>query len=158
MTSTESVIATRPLTIRRRVRFGDCDPAGIVYTVRFSDFVLSALDLFLHEIVGEPYAQEHARLGIHTPIKALNFVFRSALHPDDEFDMVVRIGEIRTRTFELHINAATPAGKRVFDAVMTPICVTPQEDVRAAIAIPAEFLGRLVAYRDAAGTPVASDE
>src|SRR5207244_7412645 len=46
MISTEHIIATRPLVIRRRVKWGDCDPAGVVYTVTFAEYVVSAAELF----------------------------------------------------------------------------------------------------------------
>ena len=46
MTYTEAVVSKQPFTVRRRVRFGDCDPAGVVYTVQFSEYVVSAMDLF----------------------------------------------------------------------------------------------------------------
>jgi len=31
MVSTEHIISAIPLVIRRRVKFGDCDPAGVVH-------------------------------------------------------------------------------------------------------------------------------
>ncbi len=35
MTSTEHVVADTPFTVRRMVKWGHCDPAGVVYTVVF---------------------------------------------------------------------------------------------------------------------------
>jgi len=44
MVSTEHIISAIPLVIRRRVKFGDCDPAGVVYTVTFGEYVISAAE------------------------------------------------------------------------------------------------------------------
>ena len=133
MTTIESVIALDPFTVRRTVRFGDCDPAGVVYTVRFSDYVVSAMDLFLSALLGGPYL---ARLGdVQTPLKALQFVFRAPLRPDDMFDMIVSVRAIRRRTFDLAIAAQLPDGSPIFDATVTPMCVTVGGE-RRSVAIP----------------------
>ena len=46
MTSTEYIVSELPLVVRRRVKWGECDPAGVVYTVSFSEYVISAAELF----------------------------------------------------------------------------------------------------------------
>ena len=43
--SVEHVVSTHPFTVRRRIRWGDCDPAGVVYTGRFVEYLLGAVDL-----------------------------------------------------------------------------------------------------------------
>jgi acyl-CoA thioester hydrolase len=144
VTSTESVVRTEPFTVRRRVRFGDCDPASVVYTVRFSDYVVSAMDLFLSHLLEGPYL-EH--LGdVTTPMKALSFVFRAPLRPNDEFDMVVTVPEIRTRTVDLAVRASLPSGERVFDALVTPICITTTSD-RRSVPIPDGLRSKLISYQ-----------
>lgn len=146
--STEEVTATEPFTIRRRVRFGDCDPAGVVYTVRFSDYAVSAMDLFLAEMLGGPHIASARALGIDLPLKALRFVFLSSLRPDDEFDMVVGVGAVRNSTFDLIVTASTPAGEPVFEAVITPICI-PAGGERRSIEIPAALRAKLTAVMNA---------
>jgi acyl-CoA thioester hydrolase len=46
MISTEHVLRTLPFTVRRRVKWGECDPAKVVYTVTFSEYVISVAELF----------------------------------------------------------------------------------------------------------------
>jgi hypothetical protein len=43
-----------PITINRKVLFGDCDPEGIVYTPRFSYFALEATHEAMHIMLGAP--------------------------------------------------------------------------------------------------------
>lgn len=146
MTYTEAVTSKQPFTVRRRVRFGDCDPAGVVYTVRFSDYVVSAMDLFLSELLDGPHLK---RLGnVQTPIKALSFVFLAPLRPNDEFDMVVTVREIRTHTFVLGIDAAMVSGTPLFASVLTPICIT---SARRSVKIPAPLRAALTDYQHKAG-------
>jgi 4-hydroxybenzoyl-CoA thioesterase len=42
---------------RRRVRFGDCDPAGIVYFPRFFDWFHQAMESWFDQALGLPYAE-----------------------------------------------------------------------------------------------------
>lgn len=90
---------------------------------------------------------ELKNLDIDTPMKALNFEFRSALEPEQVFDMTCRVVDIRTRTFQLDILARTAADapREVFVARLTPIIVARGE--RRAVEIPAFLYSRLQDYR-----------
>lgn len=141
MTATESVIGTSPFTVRRRVKWSECDPAGVVYTVTFSEYILSAAELFYEYLFSEPPQQAKTRHGFGTPTRALSIDFRSSLWPDDEFDMTVQVKEVRTRTYALQIDAVNRDGKPVFAALLTVICVARGE--RRAIEIPGILRAKL---------------
>ena len=147
MISTEHIISTIPLVIRRRVKFGECDPAGVVYTVAFSEYVISASDIFYGSLFGVKPQLAKEEIGFRTPTRALELDFRSALRPDDEFDMTVSVASIRTRSYVLHVDARTPDGHDVFRGVLTPICIAREE--RRSIDVPAPFKAALEAYRAA---------
>ena len=151
MTATERVTSTCPFTIRRRVRFGDCDPAGVVYTVRFSDYAVSAMELFLAELLGGPHLVQLA--GINTPIKALAFVFSASMRPNDEFDMRVMVREIRTRTFDLAIAGTLADGTPAFEVLLTPITIDAEF---RSIAIPDVLRTLLTTYQQRSGAADAS--
>lgn len=145
MISTEHVVRTIPFIVRRRVKWGDCDPAGVVYTVTFSEYVISAAELFYGFLFdGLPQAAKD-RHAFGTPTRALAFDFRSSLRPDDEFDMTVSVRDIRARTYVLGIDATRPGGADVFAALLTPICIARGE--RRAIEIPEVFRSALERYR-----------
>jgi acyl-CoA thioesterase FadM len=147
ITSTEHVIGTMPFVVRRRVKFGECDPAGFVYTVVFGEYTVSAAELFYGSLFGSTPQRVRNEIGLDTPTRALEFDFRNSLRPDDEFDMTVTVADIRTRTYVLAINARTPLGIDVFQALLTPICVA--RDVRRAMKIPEAFRIALEQYRTA---------
>jgi acyl-CoA thioester hydrolase len=152
MTSTEQVVSTVPCVIRRRVKFGECDPAGVVYTPVFAEYVISAAELFYGCLLGGTPQHAKARLGFGTPSRAMDFDFRGSLRPDDEFDMTVSVLEIRSRTYVLGISARTPDGQDVFEARLTPVCVGPHE--RKAIEIPQGFRSALEQYRASTARPI----
>jgi acyl-CoA thioester hydrolase len=144
MTSTEHVLSVKPFVVRRRVKWGECDPAGVVYTPVFADYVISAAELFYGALFGSG-PQMRRELAFETPTRALTFDFRSPLWPDDEFDMTVSVRNISSRTYTLGV-LATKAGAEVFESELTPICL--MRDERRAIEIPARLRSRLEEYSE----------
>ena len=80
--SVEHVVSTHPFTVRRRIRWGDCDPAGVVYTGRFVEYLLGAVDLFSRHAFGGLRSAFVNGLGVDTPCKGLSLDFHVALAPD----------------------------------------------------------------------------
>lgn len=146
VTSTEFVIQTVPFIVRRTVKWGECDPAGVVYTVVFGEYVISAAELFYRYLFNEgpQHAKDHHGFG--TPTRGLTFDFRSSLRPDDEFEMEVSVDEIRSRTYSLVVHGRTLTGTTVFIAKLTPICVIRGQ--RQAIPVPAILRDALLAYQN----------
>ena len=146
-TSTEQVIETTPLTVQRRARWGECDPAGVVYTVNYCEYVASAFELFMAELLGGPLQTMKQRHGLATPARALTLEFTGPLRPDEEFIMTVVVADVRTRTFDLMIQGCSKGGHDIFRAKLTPIAVDPE--TRAAVPIPGVLRERLDRYKGA---------
>ena len=137
------VRSRRPFVLRQTVKWSDCDPAGVVYTGRFVEYVTTAFRAFLAEVLGGNIEAYVARYAVDFPAKAISFVFDSSLRPDDRFDIEVRIAGIRNTTFECEF-ASTHGGKACFTARMTTICVSPGE--RKAIRVPDALRAKLAAH------------
>lgn len=150
--ATETVIDESPLIIRRVVRWGDCDPAGIVYTPRFLDYTVSAYEAFISLMLGGPM-HSIKKYGVGFPVRGVELDFCSPLPVDAQFDMEVRVGEIRSRTFDIHITAtrviATPQQSKqiAFLARISP--VTVDEASWTAVSLPEALRLRIAAYADA---------
>ena len=145
--STEYIVRTVPLTVRRRVKWGECDPAGVVYTVVFAEYVMSAADLFYSALFDSPPQRAKETAGFLTPSRALSLEFESWLKTDDEFDMIVTVDEVRKHTYVLNVEAKTASQVVAFRGTLTPICLSPQ--TRRAIELPRELRARLESYRAA---------
>jgi acyl-CoA thioesterase FadM len=120
MVSTEHVISDVPVAVRRCVKFGGCDPAGVIYTVAFCEYVISAAGLFYGSPVANAPRPLFNELGLSTPTRGLEFDFRRPLWPDDEFDITISVSDIGTSTYVLDIDARTPERAEVFRAKLTP--------------------------------------
>jgi 4-hydroxybenzoyl-CoA thioesterase len=146
--ATEYVLTTQPFVVRRRARWSECDPAGVVYTGRFVDYLLSAVALFNEHLSGESMETAKKKLQIQTPCKGLSLVFDGALWPNNEFDMHVTISAIRSSSFDISVRAVRPTGEPVFSGVVSPICIALTE--RRAVPIPDELRQRFEAAMSAA--------
>ncbi len=141
----EMLVAQAPVTVRRRVMWGECDPAQVVYTPRFADYAASAATWFWRVLMrGQQSSLKE--LGLFTPVKHLSFVFHKVLRPEDIFDMVVRVTDMRTKSLDLAIEASATDGTPRFSAVLTPIIVSMA--AYEAIAIPQSVREAIEEYRE----------
>lgn len=121
--ATEYVASLKPFVVRRRVRWSECDPAGVVFAGNFSLYLHHAVALFRGEVLD----------GFSAPAKAISMVFHRALWPDEEFDMTVYVSAVRNSTIEFRVIATTGRRERVFDGTVTAICIAKQERKAARI-------------------------
>ena len=147
----EYVLRKSPFTVRRRVRWSECDPAGVVYNGNYPEYLSSAIDLFKTHLQVAGYLRSDRTY--HTPAKALSLVYMSSLWPDDVFDIVLFAGEVRTRTSEVLAEARrADDGQPVFAGRLTSIYVSA-EDRRQTVAVPDHVRQVYTTYRDSHPVP-----
>lgn len=143
----EYITSDAPFTVRRVTRWAECDPAGVVYLGNFPHFLLSAVHLFRDRALGVRWMASAGDEGFQTPGKALSMVFQGSLWPDDVFDMAVYVGDIRTHTMDILVQATrADNGANVFAGRVASVFVT-KEDRRKMIAIPVVTRAQLDRYR-----------
>lgn len=143
---TEALIGRRPITVRRRVLWGECDPAAVVYTPRFADYAAAARDWFMNEGLGFPDRPHPLRTGTIFPMRSMTFDFSGFLAADDLFDMVVTVADVSARTFTIEIAATRTDGVRAFTARLTSVAV--DSETRRSVQLSPEFRDALDRYRD----------
>jgi acyl-CoA thioesterase FadM len=128
------------------VRWGECDPAGVVYTPRFADYAVEAYHDFLQSVLDGPLQRRLVDLDLGTPARSLTLTFTRSLWPDDEIELHVRVNDVRQRSFDIVIDATKIDGTQAFSAAMGFVCV--HHAARQARPIPPFLRERLCAYRD----------
>jgi len=142
--SSEIVVSDLPFTVRRTARWADCDPAGAVFTGRFTEYLLGAVMYFMRTIGYGVGGRGGRESGIDLPCKHMSLTFHTSLYPEDAVDIRVEVGEIRTHTFDLHARAYFPNGKLIFEGQFTPIAV--HADRRDSADIPVALRNALQPY------------
>ncbi len=143
--SYEGLISREPLVVMKRVRWADCDPAGVVYTGKFTEYLLVAVSYFFNELAQGNYFHWLATLEVDTPCKGMELEFHGALWPEDEFEMRCTVAEIRQHSYDLRVEAAQKDSRRIFSGRFSPVCISNQ--VRKRVPIPQEMLRALERFR-----------
>jgi YbgC/YbaW family acyl-CoA thioester hydrolase len=130
-----------PITINRKVLFGDCDPEGIVYTPRFSYFALEATHEAMHIMLGAPSITALKKMGILTPVRAFDLEFLAPVTWDDELKLEVQVSEIKQHSFSFIVRGFLKANILSFSASIT--YVTVSSDKKEKIQVPEKLVGAL---------------
>ena len=143
--SYEAVSSVLPLVVTKRVRWADCDPAGVVFTGKFNEYMLIAVNYFFNELGEGNYFQWVKDLNVDTPCKGLDMEFHGALWPEDEFDMHCTVSGIREHSYDIRIDAKQKDGRRIFTGRFSPICIS--REVRKRAPIPQAMLDALQKFK-----------
>lgn len=137
----EYLLSVEPLVVRRRVMWGECDPAGVVYTPRFTEYAVSARDYWFRHVLKHLDRPHPSHKRVAFPMRAMRFDFTGMLAPDDIFDMCVTLDEVRQRSLTLSIEATHEHGHRAFTAFLTHVAF--DQSTGAAVPFPEPLRERL---------------
>nr|WP_302056319.1 thioesterase family protein [Pseudomonas sp. SBB6] len=120
--------------VKRTVLFGDCDPEGIVYTPRFSYFVIEAVHDALAVWLSGPGLRTLLGFDVLPPARAFSLEF---LHPvtwDDELSIKVSVARVGRHSFTFFVEGRLASEVVAFTASLTQVCISPV--TRAVIEVP----------------------
>lgn len=150
--SGDIVLSRTPFVIRRRARWAECDPAGVVFAGNFSLYVHHALDAFRSELFGRPWhAPAEGDLHCAMPTKALSLAFHRALWPGELFDIRASVSAVGDSTVSFSMHGSLVDGTPVFDAGITSVCIAAE--ARRAIPVPDWLRRRIEEHRASCSTP-----
>lgn len=110
----------------RTILFGDCDPAGIVYTPRVTCFIVEAVHDFLHHILGAPAIREIFAMGILPPVRALTVDYLLPMSWDETINIAVSSKQITSTSFTFFIEARNQLDQITFTSILTQVSVSPE--------------------------------
>lgn len=96
--------------VKRRIYWGDCDPAGIVYTPQFLDMAFQAMEHFWLEHVNIRWLDLQAELGVTTPMVHVDMDFTAPARSGDEISIWFSIEKLGRST--IHYRARGVLGDR----------------------------------------------
>jgi len=129
-------------TIIRRVQFGDCDPAQIVYYPNYFKWCDEGThDLF--ETAGLASQELADRLGVHTPIVDAHLEFRTPAKWGDDIEIRTEVTRWGSRSFTVsHRISHAGSGDVIAEGTKAHVCVRPDPVTGkiAACEVPGELL------------------
>ena len=132
-------MASGEFKYRRRVQFAETDLAGIVhFSVMFR--YMEEAEHALWRAAGLSIAEPGSEIG--WPRLSAACEFRNRLHFEDEFEVWVRLADVKTRTLEYEFTLVR--GQTVIAVgTMTSVCVKKSPTTMKATEIPADIVEKL---------------
>ena len=145
---------------RVEVRFGDCDPAGIVYFPRFFHLFHEAMETWFSAGLGLSYAGLilGRKLGFPAVHSEADFKVPCAL--GDSITVELRVARLGRSSIGLEYVVRGDTGDLRLTGASTCVVMDldpASPDFRRAVAIPDELRARIERFMAAAGEPVPGD-
>ena len=131
-------MAAAPFVHRRRIQWADTDAANIVYTGRFPNFALDAIDAWFVARLDTDWYRLHNDHGGGTPFVHMSMDFRSPLTPRDELSTSVLLTEVGRSTLHFRIIGRTGDRRVAFEGRF--VCAFVDRAPSRSTAIPERFV------------------
>ncbi len=145
-----------PFRVRRVVKWGETDPAGIVYTARFLDYGMETLEAWFAEVVGVHWQPFNVDMKMGSPVVHASLDFFAPLAGYESFTLTLSLEHIGRSAYTTLIDAHKDDGTHCFQIKIVASIVDKSEGMKS-VAIPAEFRDRMEAYQNACRTAAVGD-
>lgn len=135
--------------LRRTVVWGDCDPAGIIYTPRVFDYATETLEAFFRDVLGVNWADLNWKLHLGSPTVSAQCEFLKPMKPDLVIDVSVAVEKIGNSSVIFVMDGRDEAGAHYFRATYVT-CFIARPDFKST-PIPDSFREKMIAYQGVGG-------
>jgi len=129
----------------RIVKWGDTDPAGIVYTPRVLDYAMETVEAWYREVLGTPWRVLNLERKLGSPFVKASVEFVKPILPDQKLDVALVVSSIGRSTLTFAMEGRGEVGVVHFRATMKA-CIVDLKDYRPT-PLPADFRAAAEAYR-----------
>lgn len=133
----------RSVSVPLRVRFGETDAAGIVFSPTFFAWFDVGTHALLRGLDGTPARTADGRPRWPVPIVESGARFRAPLRMDDEIEIVSTVVEIGTSSFRIEHVVRAPDGGVAASGFEARVFIAQSEGRVAAAPLPADLRARL---------------
>ena len=134
-----------PIAMSRRIGFGDTDAARIVYTVRFFDYAIDAIDAWFDSIAGVGFYALNTQYDISCPFVHAELDFQAPLRPGDEVATQVFVERLGRSSLTFRVRGETRAGRPCFSGRFIVSFIAPS--LMKAIPVPPDIAARVELYQ-----------
>ena len=136
-----------PFTLRRRILWGDSDPAGVIYTPRVFHYAIETVEEWLVAILGHNWMELQDDFKLDTPTVKMGCEFFYPLRTGDEVDITLTIKKLGWASINYIIDGYN-ADKRHCFQVDQISCFVDSEKFEP-VRIIDEFRNKIEAYQAA---------
>ena len=128
----------------RIVKWGDTDPAGIVYTPRVLDYAMEAVEAWYRDVLGTPWRKLNVERKLGSPFVKASVEFVKPIQPDQKLDVALVVASIGRSTLTFAMEGRGERGAVHFRATMKA-CIVDLKDYRPT-PLPPDFRAAAEAY------------
>ena len=145
-----------PYTKRRRLLWGDCDPAGVVYTPQVFHIGMEIIEHWLVELIGHDWVALHNEFELDTPTVRLGCEFMHPVRAGDEIELRVRIKKLGGSSINYIVEGFNEAEELCFEIDQVS-CFVGADEFKP-VRIPEDFRDKIAAYGAACGDLAEKEE
>lgn len=121
---TDGAVKQKPFVHALVPTWGESDPALMVYTGRFPDYALRAIDAWMMANVGADFYRMNVEWGVGTPFVHLECDFRSPATPRDTLLLAVEVADIGRTSLTFRVTCTIAEDDRLcFEGRFVCVCV-----------------------------------
>ena len=129
----------------RNIRFGETDAARIVYTVRFFDYAIDAIDGWYEAVAGITLFDLNMNYDISCPFVHAELDFLAPLRPGDELATEVLVERMGRSSLSFVVQGGVVGGHEAFVGRFTVSFIAPS--AMKSIPIPPQIAERVLRYQ-----------
>lgn len=129
---------------RRRLSWGEADPAGTIYAPRAIDFAIQAVEALWIDALGLSFREFQARHGLGAPWVHTSCEFARPLRAGEPFDLAIALEKLGTSSLSWRGEAKRPDGEPLFRLKLVSVLIDMNSG--ASRVIPADVRAGLAAY------------
>jgi 4-hydroxybenzoyl-CoA thioesterase len=134
-------------THQRRIGFGDCDPAGIVFYPRYFEMFNETVETWFRDELGHGFLDLHLKQAKAVPTVKAEVEFRASSRLEDLLELALVVEHIGGRSARLRIEVSC-AGEARVTALLTLVYIDAA--AHKAEAWPADLRAAMTPYLEAA--------
>ena len=140
---------------RHQIRWGECDPAGIVYAPNIFGYALQAVEAWFEEVIGESWTNVIAQRGLATPWVHTDIDFFKPMRPGDRITVGLDLANLGNTSLGFTAVGTGRDGEPLFRARLVS-CFMNQSSGRA-VRIPEDLRSRMRHWLAAHGAGAVAD-
>ena len=134
-----------PFSDRRGIRFGETDAARIVYSVRFFDYAIDAIDAWYESVAGISLYDLNMGFDISCPFVHAELDFQSPLRPGDDLATQVLVDGMGRSTLHFAVRGHAGRQREVFTGRFSLSFIAPSR--MKSIPVPEPIAQRVSLYQ-----------
>ena len=128
----------------RLVKWGDCDPAGMIYTPKILEYAMEAVEIWFKEVPGVSWFELSIDLGMGSPTVRAECDFLLILRADQSITMKVEVQKLGKCSLTLLVTGYNTEDAACFKVLLV-FCFIDRSDFKST-PIPDRFRKKIETY------------